>query len=286
MSWLNFDSCVGNRLELAFPHDIDIKGILTTFEALRIPGTANTDERIVFALIELISNSLRAQKERAAADPVLVEIGVDGSRLMADVSDHGGGFDPDKLPFSLDVPVEGIDLMAEPFAQYRLRHGLARFGMGLVFARRVFSDFSLEFVDGSGNRRAWPSAEIVGTRIRLGMALNGTMSIPPAGEHRSEKRDRCFAKVALESSRSLGHVTDISDTGLKVLLMPIPTESVSEEQLISLSPSELGIPPFRVRAKTAWRLDGEESTVLGMRLLGFPDESAKAGFEALRLHYR
>jgi Anti-sigma regulatory factor (Ser/Thr protein kinase) len=286
MSGLSFDSCTGDHLELAIPYDIDMRGMLAIFKALRFPRTEKPEEQIEYAIIELISNALRAQRERDTHDPVVVRLKIDGPRLEATIIDHGGGFDPAILPFSLDAPIADIDPMAESFTQYRLRNNLARFGMGLIFARKTFPAFSLDFIDRGNNSRSWPSTDIIGTRIMLGIDVPRAHDIPSGEEKRSEARDRCYAQASLASNRILGHVTNISDTGLRIRFMLLVPDPVPEVQELLLSMGELGLPPFPVTARTAWKLDDGASTLLGMKLLSFPDEEAKSRFETLRQYYQ
>jgi hypothetical protein len=44
--------------------------------------------------------------------------------------------------------------------------------MGLVAVRKIFPVFSLKFVDASDRELPWPSPDIEGTRITLGLPLS------------------------------------------------------------------------------------------------------------------
>ena len=146
--------------------------VLRIFEAMRFPVSGVPDDRISFAILELVSNSMRAHEERGSAEPITVRIWVDGRRLLATVSDRGGGFDPARLPYAIDANVETLDLMSPAFIAYRERYGNSRFGMGLVAVRKIFPIFSLKFVDSCDDELSWPSPEIEGTTILLGLALS------------------------------------------------------------------------------------------------------------------
>lgn len=146
--------------------------VLKIFEEMRFPVSRVPDDRISFAILELVANSMRAHEERGSEDSILVRLWVDRRRLLATVSDRGGGFDPSRLPYAIDAPVETLDLMSAEFVAYRERYGNSRFGMGLVAVRKIFPIFSLKFVDGSDDELAWPSPDIEGTTILLGLPLS------------------------------------------------------------------------------------------------------------------
>jgi Histidine kinase-, DNA gyrase B-, and HSP90-like ATPase. len=288
MSWLVFDSYSGKRLEIDIQHDIEIRETLAIFERLRFPDTCMTHEQLAFALIELIDNSLRAQRERNVLSPVSLRLQLEGSTLEIAVADHGGGFDPSSLPFPIDGPLDDIDPMSAPFAQYRIRSDFKRFGMGLFFVRKIFDTFQLRFIDEHGGNREWPSPEIVGSRIDIAIRVNDQRAeAPPEVENRKEKRDRCFARaIVMTGERRLGHIADMSDSGLRIRLMPLPRTPIPKRIDIMLALDEIGISPFHLTAENAWRLDDSNSSVLGLKALGFDDEAAKSSFEALRQYYR
>jgi len=148
--------------------------ILRTFSDIRYPACRVDDERITFAVLEMVSNSVRAHREAGVDAPVVVRLRARGGRLHAVVMDRGGGFDPSRLPYDLGDPPDVIDMTSPAFAAYRDRYDGARFGMGLVAARRVFPEFSLNFVDDQRRRRRWPDPGIVGTVVSMAMPLSVT----------------------------------------------------------------------------------------------------------------
>jgi hypothetical protein len=153
----------------------EFRTILRIFNAIQYPETGNADERISFALLELVSNSMRAQIERGREEPILVRIWIEEGRMMIKVADHGGGFDPSSLPYSFNAPVESLDMMSPEFIAYRERFDNTRFGMGLVAVRKIFPFFSLRFVDDTDTELPWPSPKIEGTIITLGVPLHASV---------------------------------------------------------------------------------------------------------------
>lgn len=150
----------------------EFPAVLAIFNAMRFPDTGIPDEQISFAILELVSNSMRAHVERGSEDSIVIRLWIKGGLFMATVSDRGGGFDPARLPYSFDAPVASLNVMAPEFVAYRERYDNSRFGMGLVAVRKIFPIFSLTFVDGSDAERAWPSPDIEGTKIALGLPMS------------------------------------------------------------------------------------------------------------------
>jgi anti-sigma regulatory factor (Ser/Thr protein kinase) len=285
MRSLVFDSCDGNALRLSFAHDIDIRDTLAIIRKLRFPETGMTDEQLSIALIELVTNSLRAQAERHAREPVLMDIRSDALELAVEVTDHGGGFDLAALPFDLNKPVEDIDPTAAPFSEYRRIHRYARFGMGLVLVRRTFQFFRLAFVDSLGRELAWPSPEIVGTVISLRSAIQRGERPESPGDQRGSRRDLCLARACLLGPDALGHVVDISEEGLRIRFITPLREWRQDDCRLLLSMSEIGIAPFTIGMNPMWRADKNNSTIVGMKLRADMDEAGRAGFGALRKYY-
>jgi len=166
-----------NSLRFRVPPNGNFGVVLRTINELAYPPTAVPAEQINFAVLELVSNSLRAHREKAVADPVLVEISGADSQLLIRIIDRGGGFDLSRLPYRFDEDVSHIDLMSENFVAYRASYDNSRFGMGLVATRRVFPGFRLYFVDQAMQPCRWPSKFIVGTVVELPIPLEPE---PPA----------------------------------------------------------------------------------------------------------
>jgi anti-sigma regulatory factor (Ser/Thr protein kinase) len=286
MRTLLYDSYRGDSLQLALPHDLGMKEILEIFGRLHYPDTGQADEQLSFALIELVSNSLRAQKERSALEPIMVRLHVSENSLEVEVLDHGGGFDFSALPFDLDGPVDEIDPMSESLGVYRLSHGYTRCGLGLLSVRKIFQSFKIDLIDHLGHELKWPSPDIAGTRIRLSSAiLDGTEAAYNINR-RKKVRDHCFARVYLRDQNFWGHVADINDEGLRVRLIGIVPEGTTGDVKLLISIPDIGIDAFEIDARLMWRMIEGASTVLGLLRLAFANEAAKAGFDALRRYYQ
>jgi hypothetical protein len=171
MAGIRYEGAEHRSANILVRPNCEFPTLLGTFNAIRYPDTGVSDEQISFAILELVSNSLRAHRERGKDESVAVRVWIEGALMMVSVSDRGGGFDPSRLPYGLDEPVESLDLMAPGFIAYRERYDNARFGMGLVAVRKIFPVFSLKFVDPSGADLPWPSPGIEGTIIVLGLPL-------------------------------------------------------------------------------------------------------------------
>lgn len=171
MARLNYAGEERRAIKVLVRPRCEFPSVFKVFNAIRYPTTGVADEQISFAILELVSNSMRAHKERGCEEAIIVRLWIEGNFMMIRVSDQGGGFDPSRLPYSLSAPVDSLHLMAPEFIAYRERYGNTRFGMGLVAVRRIFPLFSLKFVDASGKELVWPSVEIAGTTIILGISI-------------------------------------------------------------------------------------------------------------------
>jgi len=141
--------------------------VLRTFNNLEYPVRNISFEQINFAILELLSNSLRAHREKAVEEPVLIEMYTNAERFLVRIIDRGGGFDPAKLPYQFDQDVESINLMSEAFTKYRETYDNSRFGMGFIATRRVFPGFKLYFYNKNLKPCQWPDKQLVGTIVEL-----------------------------------------------------------------------------------------------------------------------
>lgn len=144
---------------------------MESFAEIAYPPLPVKGELVSYALLELVSNSLRAHRERGVGEPVRVGIEARDKELSVTILDAGRGFDPSRLPYKLDEPVDRIDLMGAAFAAYRERYGGSRFGMGIYVAKTVFPRFQLSFVDRENKPCPWYSGAVRGTRIDLGLPI-------------------------------------------------------------------------------------------------------------------
>jgi anti-sigma regulatory factor (Ser/Thr protein kinase) len=171
-SYIAFRSQSLKSLRLSFSPEGEFRAVVDTFGEIGYPSLPVNSELISFALLELVSNSIRAHRERKVADPVAVKLEAADEEFRATVLDAGRGFDPGRLPYDLFAPVSEVDIMSDSFASYREEHGGSRFGMGLYVAKKTFPRFSLQFVDAQEQPCPWFSGAVRGTRIELGLPLS------------------------------------------------------------------------------------------------------------------
>ncbi|MBN1647535.1 MAG: ATP-binding protein [Spirochaetales bacterium] len=136
-----------------------------------LPSTVIDHEQIMYSILELINNSLRAHREHRVSDDIFLHFAVDGPRLKILIQDNGRGFDPRSLPYKLDSNVSDVNLHSEDFQKYRETNGYKRFGMGLFITKKTFEFFRLNFLDQNGNPVDWESGKVKSTRIELGTYL-------------------------------------------------------------------------------------------------------------------
>jgi anti-sigma regulatory factor (Ser/Thr protein kinase) len=170
-SYIVFRSRSVKSLSLSFSPAAEFRSVVDTFGEIEYPRLPVNSDLVSFALLELVSNSIRAHREQRVTEPVAVTLNAAGEEFHVVVLDSGRGFDPSRLPYDLAAPVTDVDIMGDAFAAYRDVHGGSRFGMGLYVAKKTFPRFSLEFVDAHEQPCPWFSGAIKGTRIELGLPL-------------------------------------------------------------------------------------------------------------------
>ena len=148
--------------------DADFNDILKELNEIELADTPISSEQIIYALLELINNSLRAQRERKTQKKILTEFSLsDGSGLFIKIRDWGGGFDISKLPYDLSSSTEKVDTNSITFQNYREEHGYMRFGIGLYVVKKTFDSFHLYFIDEALHPVRWESGKAEGTCIEL-----------------------------------------------------------------------------------------------------------------------
>jgi anti-sigma regulatory factor (Ser/Thr protein kinase) len=155
------------QLRLNIHPSAEYRRVLDVLNSLQLPPSVGNPENVKFAVLELISNSLRAHRERGVEHSVLIVLRFEDGQLTVTIRDFGGGFDPYSLPFDLEGDVRSVDPHGARFQEYQRRNNFQRFGMGLLVARRVFPAFALSFLDEAGRAVHWGEAEVAGTFIRL-----------------------------------------------------------------------------------------------------------------------
>jgi anti-sigma regulatory factor (Ser/Thr protein kinase) len=158
-------------LLLSFNPETEFRIIVDAFGEIQYPTLPVNPELVSFALLELISNSIRAHRERGVTEAVKVQLESNSGEFQATVLDAGRGFDPSLLPYDLNAAASDVDVMSEPFSDYRRVHGGSRFGMGLYMAKKTFSSFKLCFVDAAGVPCPWYSGKVKGTKIALSLPI-------------------------------------------------------------------------------------------------------------------
>lgn len=150
----------------------DFRDVLRTLGEISIPTTRVSDENIRFAILELLNNSIRAHREKGEARDICLDLTVSGGRLVIAIRDYGGGFDPEKLPYSLHADPTTLDLRSHAFEEYQRANGYKRFGMGIYVAKKTFEDFRLVFLDGMDRPAAWMPGRVIGTLITLSVKMD------------------------------------------------------------------------------------------------------------------
>jgi len=151
--------------------DAPFNKILKEINSLTLPVDYQNDEHTRYAILELINNSIRAQKENRSNEPIKLEIKIENNILTVTVTDSGGGFEISELPYDINEPVERIDPNKKSFQDYREKNQYKRFGLGLLVARKQFPQFEITFYNNKNETVPSGSTEITGTVIKMSLEL-------------------------------------------------------------------------------------------------------------------
>ncbi len=141
--------------------------VLARMNEIEFIGCTLPSEHIIYSVLELLNNSLRAHRDKNIREPILLQFRACSQGFEIFIQDWGGGFDIHSLPYDLHSDLEQIDIHDKSFEKYRQRHNYQKFGLGLYLARRTFPSFSLIFFDSGENEVNWGEGTVEGTRIRL-----------------------------------------------------------------------------------------------------------------------
>ncbi len=89
------------EIRLEIPPSLDylavVRLVVATAAALDPPLPESRLDDLRLAVTEACSNAIKAHREDAADDPVIVSCHLDADRFRVDIRDRGPGFDPDGL---------------------------------------------------------------------------------------------------------------------------------------------------------------------------------------------
>lgn len=167
-SYIRYREKMYRAVRLHIRTDSDFNDILNELNELVIPEAPISGEQIIYAILELINNSLRAHKEKSIRKKILAEFSITSDmHLQITIQDWGGGFDTSGLPYDLNGDPDSVDTNSETFQNYREEHGYMRFGIGLYVVKKTFDSFHLYFIDEDRNPVSWESGKAAGTCIEL-----------------------------------------------------------------------------------------------------------------------
>ena len=147
-----------------------LNAILKYINLVQSGISRNREEHILYSTIELINNSLRAQKERGNSHkPIRLKFSAREEYLHIEIKDSGGGFDPAILPYDLNCPPTEVDLESPSFQRYREKYEYKRFGMGILTARQLADTFSLQFHSRGKRTNRYEGDSTEGTIVTMGI---------------------------------------------------------------------------------------------------------------------
>ena len=164
------------QISFKFNLETDFREIIKTLDHLVLPNDEPEARNIKNGLLELVNNSLRAHREKKIDESILITFECVNSSLIMMIKDYGRGFDPDKLPYSLNNNIKEIDINSEEFKNYQEENNYLRFGMGLYLVKKIFNKINVTFHNENGNIVPWDKEKVSGTTITAAIKVesNGT----------------------------------------------------------------------------------------------------------------
>lgn len=156
-----------HSLTLRIQPSTSFQYVLARMNEIQFIGCELPSEHIIYSVLELLNNSLRAHRDKEVPEPILLQFRACSQGFEIFIRDRGGGFDVHSLPYNLHSDIEEIDIHDKSFEKYRQRHNYQKFGLGLYLARRTFPYFSLNFFDSGEKEVDWGEGSVAGTQIRL-----------------------------------------------------------------------------------------------------------------------
>jgi hypothetical protein len=166
-NYFDFQSKQSEQVTVNIHPEADFREVLKTLESIHFPDFVTNAENIKYAVLELISNSLRAHREGNVDRQVIAVFRAEDSKVDIEVKDFGGGFDPKRLPYPLEAPAETIDQTSDAFEEYQEKYKYLRFGMGLLVTKKTFPFFQVTFFDDEEQPVQWGESGVIGTVVRV-----------------------------------------------------------------------------------------------------------------------
>ncbi|HON88999.1 MAG TPA: ATP-binding protein [Spirochaetia bacterium] len=161
--YLEYGNKKAKCIELKINPKVPFPKIVQSITRIGIAGCSKA-ELIHYAVLELVSNSVRSHLEKNVQENIHVILSIQEEKLTVNVEDRGGGFNPAVLPYDITFDPDSIDVNSETFQKYREHHNYSRFGMGLLSAKRTFPELKIQFVTQKGVVTSWSEA-VIGTYI-------------------------------------------------------------------------------------------------------------------------
>ena len=165
--YIEFEKRKCQNLTLRVSPQTSFQYILARMNEIKFVGCDRSTEHIVYSILELLNNSLRAHRNKNVKKPILLEFKTCSAGFEVLIQDWGGGFDVRSLPYNLNSDPDEINIHDAEFEKYRQINNYKKFGLGLYLARKTFPYFDLNFFDAEQNETQWTDGGVVGTRIRL-----------------------------------------------------------------------------------------------------------------------
>jgi anti-sigma regulatory factor (Ser/Thr protein kinase) len=257
------------RLKILFSPEFTGAFFYKILELIEFPLSEKEDVLFRFAITELVTNAIRASKENKVEINVRIEFSIFNKELRVVVKDYGLGFDKSMLPFKINEVISDPQVFSEKFIKYREKHSNQRFGMGLLSAKMVMEEFSIDFFDKNGEGVEWKGeGSVMGTIIR------GTKNIDLAevaqrqdvARLRKSERFSLFVKIKVNDSRD-AYLVDLSLDGAQILMFFNDGINKDDEITLSIKGLDTHQKLPTIRASVQWMSEAHAIIQIGVKYI-------------------
>ncbi|MBN1799056.1 MAG: ATP-binding protein [Spirochaetales bacterium] len=257
------------RLKILFSPEFTGAFFYKILELIEFPLSEKEDVLFRFAITELVTNAIRASKENKVEINVRIEFSIFNAELRVVVKDYGLGFDKSMLPFKINEVISDPQVFSEKFIKYREKHGNQRFGMGLLSAKMVMDEFSIDFFDKNGEGVEWKGeGSVMGTIIR------GTKKIDLAevaqrqdvARLRKSERFSLFVKIKVNDSKD-AYLVDLSLDGAQILMFFNDGIEKDDEITLSIKGLDTHQKLPTIRASVQWMSEVHAIIQIGVKYI-------------------
>jgi len=257
------------RLKILFSPEFTGAFFYKILELIEFPLSEKEDVLFRFTITELVTNAIRASKENNVEMNVRIEFSIFNTILRVVVQDYGLGFDKSVLPFKIDEAISNPQVFSEKFMKYREKHSNQRFGMGLLSAKMVMDELSIDFFDKNDEGIEWQGkGSVLGTIIRATkkIDLEEVTQRQDVDRLRKSERFSLFVKIKINDTKD-AYLVDLSLDGAQLLIFFNDGIKEDDEIILSIKGLDSNQTLPQIRASVKWISENHAIIQIGVKYI-------------------